>query len=49
MKHEYDPLSPPEEWAFPPEEFPAPAAEAVPPPEEFPPLRPSEEEEPGDA
>ena len=47
MKHEYDPLSPPEEWAFPPEEFPAPAAEAVPPPEEFPPLRPSEEEASG--
>ena len=43
MKNEHDPLSTPEEWAFPPEEFPAPAAEAVPPPEEFPPPRAEEE------
>jgi hypothetical protein len=43
MKNERDALSPPEEWAFPPEEFPAPAAEALPPPEEFPPLRAQEE------
>lgn len=43
MKNEHDPLSPTEEWAFPPEEFPAPGAEAVPPPEEFPPPRAEEE------
>ena len=47
MKNEHDPLSRPEEWAAPPEEFPSPAPEALPPPEEFPPSAGPDQPSPG--